>query len=311
MFEGASTFAAGVDRAFIIIFSISAFFIIAITVFMIWMVIRFNRKKNQPAKQFTGNNTLEVIWTVIPLILVMIMFFYGERSFSKMRRVPADAMKITAIGRMWQWSFDYGNGKISDTLVVPADQPVRIDLKSMDVNHGFFVPAFRIKEDVIPGYNNYVWFSAFQIGEYDILCTAYCGLMHSGMVSKVKVVREPEFRAWLDSLKATGNIPDPEGLVLLRNTGCIACHSLDGTRLVGPSFKGIYGKTHTVIEDGAEKQVEVNEDYLKTSVLEPNKQVVKGFSKGLMQSYRSQLTDEQIARIAEYLKTISDKQPGN
>jgi cytochrome c oxidase subunit 2 len=311
MFEGASTFAAGVDKAFIVIYSISAFFLIAITAFMIWMLIRFNRKKNQPARQFSGNNTLEVVWTVIPLILVMVMFFYGEISFSEMRRVPADAMKITVTGRMWQWSFDYGNGKVSDIMVVPVDKPVRIDLVSEDVNHGFFVPAFRVKEDVIPGYNNYAWFSAFQVGEYDILCTAYCGLLHSGMISKVKVVPEAEFKAWLDSLPATGNLPDPEGLILLRNTGCIACHSLDGSRLVGPSFKGIYAKKITVIEDGVEKEIEVDDDYLKSSVLEPNKQIVKGFNKGLMQSYRDLLTDEQISKINEYLKTLSDKTPGN
>jgi cytochrome c oxidase subunit II len=311
MFEGASNFAAGVDKAFFLIFSISAFFIITITAFMIWMIFRFNRKKNLPAQQFSRNNLIEVVWTVIPLILVLIMFFYGERNYSSMRRVPADAMKITAIGKMWQWSFDYGNGKISKIMVVPSNKPVRIDLKSMDVNHGFFIPAFRVKEDVVPGYNNYLWFSAFQIGEYDILCTAYCGLMHSGMVSKVKVVPEAEFTAWLDSLPANGNLPDPEGLVLLRNTGCTACHSLDGSLLVGPSLKGIYGKKITVIEEGGEKQIEVNEDYIKTSVLEPNKQVVKGFNSGLMQSYRNQLTDEQIARIADYVKTLADKPAGN
>jgi cytochrome c oxidase subunit 2 len=307
MFEGASNLAAGVDRAFVLIFSISAFFIISITAFIIWIVIRYNRKKNQPARQFTGNNLLEVVWTVIPLIIVLVMFYYGWVGFAPMRKVPADAMRVTAIGRMWEWSFDYGNGKISKTMVVPADKPVRVDLKSVDVNHSFFVPAFRVKEDVIPGYDNYLWFSAFEIGEFDILCTEYCGLMHSAMVSKVKVVPEPEFKAWLDSLPATGEIPDPEGLVLLKNTGCIACHSLDGARLVGPSFKGIYGKKHVVVEDGAEKEVEVNEEYIATSILDPNKQLVKGYAKGLMQSYRNQLTDAQIALITDYLKTLADK----
>ncbi len=304
MFEGASNLAAGVDRAFVFIFSVSAFFIIAITAFMIWVVIRYNRKKNQPAKQFTGNNTLEVIWTVIPLIIVLVMFYYGWVGFAPMRKVPADAMKVTAIGRMWEWSFDYGNGKISDVMVVPADKPVRVDLVSVDVNHSFFIPAFRVKEDVIPGYDNYLWFSAFRVGEYDILCTEYCGLMHSAMVSKVRVVPEAEFLTWLDSLPATGDIPDPEGLVLLKNTGCIACHSLDGARLVGPSFKGIWGKTHIVVEGSAEKQVPVDEAYIKSSIIDPNRQIVKGFGKNLMQSYRTQLTDEQIVQITEYLKTL-------
>lgn len=307
MFEGASNLAAGVDRAFVFIFSISAFFIVGITIFMIWVVIRFNRKKNKPARQFSGSNLLEVIWTGIPLIIVLVMFYYGWMGFAPMRKVPADAMKVTAIGQMWQWLFDYGNGKTSKIMVVPANKPVRVDLRSKDVNHGFFIPAFRIKEDVVPGYENYLWFSAFEIGEYDILCTQYCGLMHSSMLSKVKVVPEAEFNAWLDSLPATGDIPDPPGLVLLKNTGCVACHSLDGSRLVGPSFKGIYGKKHTVIEGGAEKEIEVNEAYISTSILEPNKQVVKGFNKGLMQPYRNQLTDAQILQITDYLKTLADK----
>ncbi|HBB90526.1 MAG: cytochrome c oxidase subunit II [Bacteroidetes bacterium GWF2_49_14] len=306
MFEGASNLADGVDRAFVFIFSIAAFFIIGITAFMIWVVIRYNRKKGKPAMQFTGNNTLEVIWIVIPLIIVMAMFYFGWIGFAPMRKVPADAMKVTAIGRMWEWSFDYGNGKISKIMVVPADKPVRVDLHSVDVNHSFFVPAFRVKEDVIPGYDNFLWFSAFRVGEYDILCTEYCGLMHSAMMSSVKVVPEAEFIAWLDSLPATGDIPDPEGLTLLKNTGCIACHTLDGIRLVGPSFKGFYGKTHTVVEKGAEKEVVVNEEYLRSSILEPNKQVVKGFNKGLMQPYGNVLSEDQIKLMVEYLMTLKD-----
>jgi len=306
MFEGASNLAAGVDRAFVFIFAIAAFFIIGITAFMIWTVFRFNRKKGKPDRQFTGSTTLEIIWTVVPLVIVMAMFYYGWVAFAPMRKVPADAMTITAIGKMWQWEFDYGNGKISKEMVVPKDKPVRVDLYSPDVNHSFFIPAFRVKEDVVPGYQNYVWFSAYKVGEYDILCTEYCGLMHSSMVATARVVPEEEFRAWLDSLPATGNLPDPEGLTLLKNTGCIACHSLDGTKLVGPSFKGFYGKKHVVIEDGAEKEIEVNDEYIHTSIVDPNKQVVKGFGKGLMQSYKTILTEDQIKQMTDYLKTLKE-----
>ncbi len=307
MFEGASNLAAGVDRSFMLILWIAVFFTVGITAFMIWTVFRYNRKKNQPAKQFTGSVTLEIIWTAIPLILVMVIFVYGWKGYAPMRKVPANAMQVTAIGRMWEWSFDYGNGKISKILVLPVDKAVKMNLHSVDVNHGFFIPAFRVKEDVIPGYKNYLWFIPKFKGDYDIFCTSYCGLQHSGMNTKAKVVEVSEFTHWLDSLPATGNIPDPEGLTLLKNTGCIACHSLDGAKLVGPTFQGIYGKKHLVISDGKEIDMEVNDAYLTTSIIDPGKDVVKGFNKGIMQQYREKLSDAQIVQIIDYLKTLTGK----
>jgi cytochrome c oxidase subunit 2 len=305
MFEGASNLAAGVDRAFAVILAISIFFTVGITLFMIWTLFKFNRKKGLPARQFTGSTTLEIIWTGIPLILVIVIFIYGWKGYAPMRKVPADAMQVTVIGRMWEWSFDYGNGKLSKTLVLPQDKAVKLNLHSVDVNHGFFIPAFRVKEDVIPGYNNWLWFIPKYKGEYDIFCTSYCGLQHSGMNSKASVIDEAEFNKWLEELPATGNIPDPEGLTLLKNTGCIACHSLDGAKLVGPTFQGVYGKKSIVVTDGKDVEIVVDDAYLKASILEPNKDVVKGFNKGLMQPYRDKLTDEQIAKIIDYLKTLS------
>ncbi len=308
LFEGASNLAAGVDRALIFIFVVAGIFIVGITAFMIWTVIRFNRKKNQPARQFTGNTLAEVIWTVVPFIIVMIMFYVGWKGFAPMRKPPADAMRITAIGRMWEWEFDYGNGKKAKELVVPVNKPVRLDLVSEDVNHSLFIPAFRVKEDVIPGYDNYLWFSATYIGNYEILCTEYCGLLHSAMIATSRVVTEEDFIAWLDSLPVTGDIPDPEGLVLLRSTGCIACHSLDGNRLVGPTFKGSYGSRQTVIEDGKEMEVVVDEAYIRESILEPNQKLVKDYGRNLMQSYRTLLNDDQINLMIEYLKSIGQEQ---
>lgn len=307
MFEGASNLAAGVDRTFVLILAIAIFFTVGITIFMIWTVIKYNRKKNLPARQFTGSVSLEIIWTVIPLILVMVIFVYGWKGYAPMRKVPAGAMEVTAIGRMWEWSFDYGNGKISKTLVIPVDKAVKLNLHSVDVNHGLFIPAFRVKQDVVPGYKNYLWFIPKFKGEYDVFCSSYCGLQHSSMNTKAIVVSESDYTSWIDSLPVTGLIPDPEGLTLLKNTGCIACHSLDGAKLVGPSFKGIYGAKHAVISDGQEINMEVNDAYLVSSILDPNKDVVKGYNRGLMQPYRDKLTDAEITQIIDYLKTLTDK----
>ncbi|MFB6319293.1 cytochrome c oxidase subunit II [Saccharicrinis sp. FJH54] len=307
MFSGASNLAEGVDRTFIFIFSVAFLFIIGITIFMIYTVIHFNRKKNKPARQFTGNVKLEIIWTVIPLILVLIMFYYGWKGFAPMRKVPKGAMEITAVGRMWEWEFDYGDGKKSKDLVVPVDKPVKLNLVSEDVNHSLFIPAFRVKEDVVPGYNNYLWFTPTYIGSYDVLCAEYCGLLHSNMLAKAKVVSQDEYDSWFSNLAAVDTSKaENNGLTILKNNGCLACHSLDGSKLVGPSFKGLYGHDAVVITDQGEQTVKALEDYIRTSIYEPNKEIVKGYNKGLMQSYKDIISEDEVTQITEYLKTIAE-----
>jgi cytochrome c oxidase subunit 2 len=305
MFTGASNLAEGVDRTFMFIFTIAAIFIIGITIFMIYTVIRFNRKKGRPAMQFRGNAKLEAIWILVPTILVLIMFHFGWAGFAPMRNVPSDAMVITAIGRMWEWEFDYGDGMKSRDLVVPVGKPVRVNLKSEDVNHSLFIPAFRVKEDVIPGYNNYLWFIPTIAGEYEILCTEYCGLLHSSMLAKAKVLEQSEYDKWFTEFKSTSREAEPDGYLLLRNTGCIACHSLDGSKLVGPSFKNLYGTETTVLTSSGQKRLIADENYIKNSIYNPDDEIVTGYSKGLMQSYRDILKEADIQVITEYLKSLA------
>ena len=305
MFSGASNFAESVDRAFIFIFAISFIFTIGITVAMIYIVIHFSRKKNKNPQQFSGNVPLEIIWTVVPLILVLFMFYYGWVAFAPMRKVPQNSMQVKVIGRMWSWSFDYGNGKISPDLVVPLDRNVKLNLFSEDVNHGLFIPAFRVKEDVIPGYNNYLWFQPIAKGKYDIYCTEYCGLAHSAMVAKVVVVDSLEFKKWLADLKVVSN--DDPGMAILKANACITCHSIDGTKVIGPSFKGLYGAKRMVLTDQGEKEVEANADYIKRAIIDPNGEIVKGYNKGLMQSYKDVLKAEDIDKIVDYFKKASEQ----
>jgi cytochrome c oxidase subunit 2 len=306
MFNGASNLAEGVDKTFIFIFSVAFIFIVGITAFMIYTVIHFSRKKGIPARQFTGSMKLEVIWTVIPLILVMMMFYYGWKGFAAGRRVPADAMNVTAIGRMWQWEFDYGNGIKSKDLVLPVNKGVRVALKSEDVNHSLFIPAFRVKEDVIPGYDNYLWFIPTFVGEYEILCTEYCGLLHSSMLAKAKILEQSDYDKWITQMKDSVIQSEPDGYLLLRNTGCFACHSLDGTKLVGPSFKGIYGKERIVTSDNKEQKVTADEKYILNSIYNPDLEVVTGYPKGVMKSYTGLLKEEDIKIITDYLKTLNE-----
>jgi cytochrome c oxidase subunit 2 len=307
LFSGASNLAEGVDRAFMFIIIVSVIFTIAIVGLIIYILIHFSRKKNKNPQQFDGNVPLEVVWTVIPLILVIIMFYYGWVGFAPMRKVPDNAMQVKAIGRMWSWSFDYGNGKISKDLVVPLQRNVKLNLFSEDVNHGLFIPAFRVKEDVIPGYNNYLWFRPITKGKFDIFCTEYCGLAHSGMVSKALVVDSLDFDKWLSELKTTGDAPEHPGMAIIKANACITCHSLDGTKVIGPSFKDLYGSKRIVITAQGEKEVEANDDYIRRSILDPNSEVVKGFNKGLMQSYKEVLKAEDIDKIVDYFKTAGGK----
>jgi cytochrome c oxidase subunit II len=303
MSSGASNFVQGVDLTFFIILGVSVFFLVSITAVMIYFVIRYRRKKNPKASQIEGNNTLEIVWTVIPTILVLIMFWYGWLGFKPMRKAPADAIPIKAYGQMWSWSFEYGNGKKSAELIVPLNKPVKLDLISMDVNHSLYIPAFRIKEDVIPGKNNFMWFTAQELGEYDIFCSEYCGDRHSYMLSKVKVVPENEYLAWLEKSDIPAN--EAPGLTLMKQNACVTCHSLDGSKIVGPSFKGIYGEKVTVTEaSGETKEVVVDDEYIRRSILDPNAEVVQGFNKGLMVTYKDRLKNEDIQQIIDFIKTL-------
>lgn len=306
MFGGASNLAEGVDRAFVFIFSVSIVLLLAITVFLIFIVIKFRRSKHKEAMQFSGSIRLEILWTIIPLIIVLIMFYFGWMGFDPMRKVPDDAMIVKAIGRMWTWNFDYGNGKISDTLVLPVNKPVKLELISEDVNHSLFIPAFRVKEDVVPGYDNYLWFIPTFEGEYDLLCTEFCGTLHWDMITKTRVVNDTAFNAWLTNLVATSEIPDPEGLMVLKANNCLACHSLDGSRLLGPSFRGSFGEEQLVETKSGDKTVIIDRAYIERSLLDPDAEIVKGYSKGLMQSYKEIITDKDIDALVEYLTTLNE-----
>ena len=306
MFSGASNLAAGVDKAFIFIFSIAFIFIVGITIFMIYSVIHFNRKKGKPARQFSGSIKLEVIWTAIPLILVLLMFYFGWVGFAPMRKPPKDAMVVTAIGRKWEFEFDYGNGMKSKQLVLPVNKAVRINLKSEDVNHSLSIPAFRVKEDLIPGYNDFLWFVPTYVGTFQIFCSEYCGLLHSAMMSKAVIMEQADFDKWFTELRKTEIKPDHPGLVLARNTGCLACHSTDGSKLVGPSFRALYGSVRNEVTPGGLKKILADSVFIKRAIYEPDAEMALGFGKSLMKSYKGVLNDADVRTITDYLKTISE-----
>ena len=197
MFDGVSNFVDSVDGAFLFTLIVSVFFLVLITVLMIFFVMKYNRKRNPIGKNIHGNMILEIIWTGIPTILVLIMFWYGWQGYVEMVNVPEDAMPVNVSAQMWKWNFQYEDGKNTDTLYVPVNKPIKLIFHSNDVNHSFFVPAFRLKKDVFPNKERIAWFIAKETGRYDIACAEYCGLNHSNMYSKIVVLPEEEFKNWM------------------------------------------------------------------------------------------------------------------
>jgi cytochrome c oxidase subunit II len=305
----ASNFVKGVDTTFLIILGISFFFLIFLTVLMLIFIYKYNRKKNPKATQIEGSTTLEIVWTVIPLLLTLLMFYFGWSGYKPMTKVPDEAMEVTVYGRMWNFMFEYENGKRTDTLYLPKDQPVKLNLVAMDVLHSLYIPAFRVKQDMVPGKkNNFMWFEPQKEGTYELFCAEYCGLQHSYMYSYVKVIEDTAFQSWMvDTTQVVAeNLESPTatGRRIMQNIGCFACHTTDGNKLVGPSFKGIWGEEVTVTTGSEKRQVVVDEEYIRRAIYDPNADIVDGYNKGLMLSYEGQLSEEDVENIIEYLKTL-------
>jgi cytochrome c oxidase subunit 2 len=309
----ASNFVSTFNTSFYLIAGISFVFLLGLTVLMLYFVFRYNRKKNKTATQIEGNNLLEIAWTVIPILLSLVMFYYGWAGWKPMNKAPEDAINITSVARMWRFSFQYQNGKESPDLIIPVNTPVKINLVSLDVIHSLFIPEFRIKSDMIPGREKSMWFLPETKGEYDLFCAEYCGLRHSFMNAKVKVLSNDEFTAWFADTSSVASVaeeavtPAAQGLAIMKNLGCIACHSSDGSKIVGPTYLNLFGKQQVVIRDGVELTVTVDEAYIKQRILDPSYQVVKGYPKGIMQSYKGMVSDEDISKITEYLKSLNEK----
>lgn len=298
----ASNLAEGVDTAFMVIYGISFFFLIGITAVMIWFIIRYRRSRHPRATQVKESAFLEIAWTVIPLILVMLMFYFGYIAFTPMRDIPDDAMVVKTVGKMWSWEFEYPGNKVSTELVLPVDEPVVLEMNSLDVVHSLYISAFRVKEDLVPGQTTYLWFIPQRIGKFEILCTEYCGLRHSFMESTARIVTREEFESWLAAVPASVN-PD-EGLAVLRKNACTGCHSLDGTKLVGPTFKNSFGKVETVVINGIPSQITVDSAYLYRSIVNPDSEIVEGYTRGLMKSYKGVIPEEDIRKAIRFLMTL-------
>lgn len=298
-----ATSAYVVDAVFKLVLAIAAFFFLLIVVLTVLFVILYRRREGvEPGATASHNTPLEVVWTAIPVAIVVAVFYFGFTGYMDLRQAPPNAYEVRVTAKKWSWLFTYPNGYASDVLHVPVDRPIRLTMTSEDVIHSFYVPLFRIKQDVVPGRYTTTWFRALKPGEYDLYCAEYCGTEHSAMLSKVKVHEAGAFEAFLENevkRLATAS-PREMGEILYRRQGCGACHSADGSARTGPTFKGVYGQTHQFSNAAP---TAVDDNYIRESILEPMKKIRSGYS-AVMPTYKGRLKDEEITALIEYIKSL-------
>lgn len=306
MVHGWPTLSATVDGVFLLIAGVSVFLLAGVTIAMVWFAVRYRRSRHPRAENIEGNLALEIVWTVIPTLLVLAIFWVGWKGFVFMRTVPADAMLVKVTGRMWAWQFTYESGRSDSVLRVPEGRPVKLAITSADVLHSLFIPAFRVKEDAVPGRETYLWFKPDRTGSFDLFCSEYCGMGHSSMITKVEVMPDADFQAWYAGAAkpaaAGAKAGGPDGAKLFQDKGCIACHSVDGSPKVGPTLKGVFGRRLTVTTGGREREITADEAYLRKSLLDPQADIVKGFPP-VMPPQKGAFTDAELDALINYLKT--------
>lgn len=297
-----------VDWLFRLEFAIAAVFLVLCMVFLLYSLFAFRRKPGdmEDARPIEGSMPLEIAWTVVPLIIVMGLGFYGAGVLNDITEPPnpEKELVVDVTGSQWAWKFEYPDlGVTSSELVLPVNQPILFRVHATDVIHSFWVPEFRIKVDAIPGINNQIRIKPTRVGEYKVRCAEICGTGHAYMLAKVEVMADTDFQDWVThettEIPAEGEIQ--QGRALAEQSGCLSCHSTDGSKLVGPTWKGLY-KSEVLLADGT--TVEVDDDYLHRAIEDPGAEIVQGFPDIMPKNFKDQLTPEQIKLIVEYVESV-------
>lgn len=272
---------------------------------MIYFAMKYKRKTDHDKTAYITHNTfLEFLWSFIPLVLFLGVFGWGWHIYHQMRTMPENGLEIHVTGKQWAWETQYKSGvKAANLVVVPIDTDVKLILTSIDVLHSFYVPSFRIKQDAVPGRYTALTFKANKLGDFHIFCTEYCGTQHSGMIGKMKVVTREDYDKWLEEESKVSTLPLPQrGEKLFQVKACAGCHSVaDKTVKVGPALFQKFG-TEEDFSDGT--KIKFDENYLRESILEPNKHIVKGFQPNVMPSFQGQLSEVELSALIEYIKTL-------
>jgi cytochrome c oxidase subunit 2 len=301
----ASSMAGRVDALYFYLVSVSAFFALLIATLVIVFALRFRRRSpDETPKGFEGSVRLELAWTLIPLGIAMTFFFWGARLFFAMNRAPDDAIQVFVVAKQWMWKIQHQDGQREiNELHVPVGRAVRLVLTSEDVIHDFFVPAFRMKKDVLPGRYTTTWFRATRPGRYHLFCAQYCGTKHSAMIGWIHVMEAAQYQAWLSGGTATESLAEA-GAKLFQQHACVTCHRPDsGAR--GPSLVGLYGKT-VHLADG--RTAMADESYIRESIVNPAAKLVAGYQP-IMPTFQGLISEEGLLQLVAYIKTLSPPAP--
>jgi len=303
--DRASTIAGETDALFFALIAISAFFATLIFFLLFFFSIRYRRRAGRPrAAQVNTSLLLELFWTGVPICITVGLFIFGAMVFMRVRQPPANALPIYVVGKQWMWKVQHPEGRREiDELHIPVGRPVKLVMASQDVIHDFFVPAFRVKQDVVPGRYTAMWFEATKKGEYHLFCSQYCGTQHSGMIGKVIAMEPRDFEAWLAG--STDETPVKAGEKLFSRFDCVNCHAAN-TRQRGPALEGAYG--HPVrLQTG--QTVLFDDNYIRESILNPMAQITEGY-RPIMPTFQGQLNEEQIMELIAYIKSLTPQQSG-
>ncbi|MBA3712644.1 MAG: cytochrome c oxidase subunit II [Pyrinomonadaceae bacterium] len=297
--EQASTLAGEVDALYLYLVTITLFFSVLITGLIIFFALKYRRRTpNEVPRPVAGSITLETLWTVIPLLIAMTIFAWGASLYFKMYRVPTQAMDIFVVGKQWMWKFQHGGGQREiNELHVPVGSRVKLTMTTEDVIHSFYVPAFRIKADVVPGRYTTTWFEATKPGRYYLFCAEYCGTNHSGMGGYVVVMERNDYQAWLGG--GATDSPASQGQKLFSDLNCATCHRND-TQDRGPMLAGLFGKT-VQLDNG--QTVIADETYIRESIVNPRAKTVAGFQQ-IMPTYQGQVSEEQLLALISYIRSL-------
>ncbi len=302
--EPVTEVAKQLDSLFAFTITLSTLSVVLIVVVMLVLIWKYRRKEGEPEKtsDFIHSTFMEVLWAGIPFVIFMVLFVWSILVYKDMNMVGKNPLEVHVTGYKWAWAFEYKNGKKSSNLYVPVNRPIKLAMTSTDVIHSFFIPAMRIKQDTVPGTYTQLNFVPEKEGVYQVFCTEFCGTGHSQMLTKLYVVSQEEFDTWLEDDPYKGLSMIERGNKLYTAKGCNACHTVNGTALIGPTFQGLF-EAERELADGT--MVTADANYIRESILNPNAKVVKGFQKGLMPTFQGQFTEDEITSIIEYIKTLN------
>jgi cytochrome c oxidase subunit 2 len=304
--QQASAQAASVDGIYFFMLAVTAFFSLLIATLIVAFSIKFRRRhEDEVGVANHGALALELLWTIIPFLITMVMFGWGAKVFFDLYRPPVGAMEIYVVGKQWMWKAQHMDGQREiNELHVPVGRPVKLIMGSEDVIHSFFIPAFRVKADVIPGRYNVLWFTATVPGRYHLFCAEYCGTKHSGMIGSVIAMEPTAFQAWLGGGNPSDS-PAAAGAKLFQDLACISCHRNDA-QAQAPQLAGLFG--HPVkLQNGT--SVVADEAYIRESIVNPQAKIVAGFPP-IMPTFQGLVTEEQLLQLIAYIRSLN-AQPGS